>query len=83
MIQIKYSDLIQSPIDLLLCGIPVRVLISPHNFCNAVVRLSCVHKFEDSQCTDVEISTGQTYVFSYNGREEELRVGRQFIIVDS
>jgi hypothetical protein len=83
MILIKYSDLVKAPIDILLCGIPVRVFLSPRNTCNAVVRLSCVHKFEDSHGTDVEICTGQTYAFSYNGKEEELRVGRQFIIVDS
>ena len=83
MVQIKYSDLVKGAVDILLCGIPVRVFMSERNPCNAVVRLSCVHKFEDSHGTDVEICTGQTYAFSYNGKEEELRVGRQFIIVDS
>lgn len=83
MISVRYSDLTKGPLDILLCGIPVRLFISPSNPSNVVVRLSCVHKFEDSLDTDVEIITGWTYAFSYKEKEEELRVARRFHIVES
>lgn len=83
MINLKFSEVAKSPQDILLCGIPVRVCLSSHNPCNVEVRLSCIHKFEESDCADVEILTGKTYVFAYNGKEEELRVGRQFTILDA
>ncbi len=83
MISLRFSDIVHEPKHLLLCGIPVMIFISPQNACNVFVRLSCLHAFEDSRSTDVEIMPGQTYLFEYKDKKEELRIGRQFTIIDA
>jgi len=83
MIFVKYSELVRAPVDVLLCGIPVRLCVSENNPCNVVLRLSCVHKFEDTGNVEVEVLVGRSYTFSYNGRDEDLKIGRQFTILDA
>jgi|Laugrefa1bdmlbdn_1035148.scaffolds.fasta_scaffold10031_2 hypothetical protein len=83
MISVKYSELVQGPVDVLLCGIPVRLCLSENNSCNVILRLSCVHKFEDTGGVEVEVLVGRSYTFSYNNREEDLKIGRQFTILDA
>lgn len=80
---VKYSELIQGPKDILLCGIPVRLSLSHANSCIVLLKLSAIHEFHDSHSPDAEIHVGQTYTFQYHDKEEELRVGRHFNILDA
>lgn len=80
MINIEYSELIKKPLDILVCGIPVRFQIKKYNSSKILVTLSCIHHFQDTNSQEIIMHCNVPHTITFKDKYEEILVHREFII---